>query len=303
MSVESTGAVAVPVVEFTNNSPAVEAPVAAPLQAEVAAPIQPETSAMDTRLGAKFAALSRKEKETKAYEAKLKQERDAFMKERSEWETQRTSSTDSLKSLKEKMQQSPLQALQEEFGLTYEQLSEMVLNDGNPTAEMKMKRMQEELDRKFSSKLEEMERLQAEKEKSEVEKQTQAVRAQFMNQINAEISAKSDEYETIVAYEKQHEVFDLMELVYENEGRVMDINEAAQLVEAELLEEVRKEEARILQLKKLKRAQTPAPEPLNTQTAPTLSNDLASQSPQAGERKLSIEESKAKAASLLQWRE
>jgi len=86
-----------------------------------------ETKTGEDLFSSKFAALSRREKELKRKEAELDEKLTEFQ----------TADT-----LQTRMKERPLKVL-EELGISYDDLTQMALNEGSPTNEMLIERMQE----------------------------------------------------------------------------------------------------------------------------------------------------------------
>lgn len=253
----------------------------------------------------KFAALSRKEKE-------FRQERESWDAERTELEELRAlkASLEQKPEPEEKMpldyrlKRNPLETL-EEMGLDYETLTELVVSGGKMSPEMQMKLLQQDLDSKYDKKYgSEIEQLKAkiqEKEESEVAEREQKAVEDFKNKISSHIQESADEYELIIANDAMDLVYDVIEEHYNETNRVLDVKEAAPAVEKYLESEAQK----LLKLKKLanlsgqeKQEEKPS---FTFESPNTLTNAQSAAAPKGADRKLSIEESKAKAAQLIRW--
>jgi hypothetical protein len=163
---------------------------------------------------------------------------------------------------------------------------------------MQMQIMREELDNKYKS---EIENLRKEIQDKESQKQ-QEYEKQVINNFKQELEnfvTSNEDYELIRANSAHDLVFNVVEEHYNRTGRVLSNKEAADAVEAHLLEEAKK----LLTLKKLAAAPQIAPkqpevrkvaQTLTNNNATTLTNPVVSKG-------LSREESLAQAASMIRW--
>ena len=260
---------------------------------QVAAPT-PEQKAQEEKFAARFAALSRKEKQIRAQEAKVQQQMAELEAKVKALESGRTE-VETFKALPDRLKREPLKVLEEQ-GLTFEQLAQMVLNDGKPTQDMVLA----EYDKKVMSRIEELQKKIEEKEKQEQEqKYEQAIQA-FQTQLSDFIEQTPD-YELIRANNGMEIVFDVIERHHEETGEIMSNKEACDAVEEYLLEEAKKLVDREKVKKLLQPQQPEKPAAPSGKAPPTLSNAQAAQASKNVARKLSDEESKAEAAKLLKW--
>ena len=248
----------------------------------------------------KFAALSRREKEIRAKEAEydkriaeLEQRLNSF-NEKSEPEPEPELP------IEYRLKKNPLKAL-EEMGLSYDKLTELALNDGKLTPEMQMKLMREELEGDYKKKFEELENRLLEKEKSDEQRRYDDIQRGFKNEIDEYVNSNLDKYELIQANEANDIIYDVIEEHYNDTGRILDIEEAAEAVENYLEEEAEK----LLKLGKL-RSKFGIENDLEQEESPrqsqvTLSNAMSAQANERVAKKLSDEESKALAAKMLKW--
>lgn len=243
----------------------------------------------------KFAALSRKEKEIRSreqeYEARL-----AELNAKTESMLPKEEQTKEELPLEYRLKRNPLKTL-EELGLSYDQLTNLVLNDGKLPPEMQMKLMKEELESDYKTKFEQLEEKLKAKEIEEQEAQLNSVVTNFKKEINDLVTSDTEKYELINASESQELVFDIISQHYEETNKILSIEEAAQAVEEHLLEEFSK----FSNIKKLSSGEKAQEPDVNFRQSPTLSNDLSAQSVNSTDKKLSPEESKARAAAMLKW--
>jgi hypothetical protein len=254
-----------------------------------------EEPKQDERFAAKFAALSRKEKEVRQREAQLQQKMQELEAKLKAIESQQTE-VQTFKAIPERLKREPLKVL-EESGLSFEQLAEMVVNDGKPTQDMLLK----EYEQKVMSKVQELEKKLAEKEEQEKAAKEAELLGQFQTQLVSFIEQTPD-YELIRANDAAELVYQVIEQHAEEHGEILSNKEACDAVEEYLLEEAKKLVDREKVKKLLQPTQAPS-KPTTPQTAAkTLSNTQAAQVPKSGAAKsLSAEESKLEAAKLIKW--
>jgi len=165
-----------------------------------------------------------------------------------------------------KLKANPLSVLQE-AGVTYDQLTEAILNNQSGiTPELQalkteMKALKDELETKFTTRDE----LAEQQVLSDIKKEAIA------------ITAEGEQFEAIREAKAQKEVVKLIHRTWKKTGEVLDVAEAAELVENQLIEEA-------LPFTKLKKvqsrltptpataAQTPAQPKANTKVMRTLTN-------------------------------
>ena len=246
----------------------------------------------------KFAALSRREKEIRAKEAEY-DKRIAELEERLGSFGKKPEPEPELP-IEYRLKKDPLRAL-EDMGLSYDKLTELALNDGKLTPEMQMRLMREELEGDYKKKFEELENRLLEKEKSDEQRRYDDIQRGFQNEIEDFVESNSDKYELIKANEANDIIYDVIEEHYNDTGRILDIEEAAEAVENYLEEEAEK----IFRLGKF-RSKFGIENDFEQEESPrqsqvTLSNAMSAQANERVGRKLSDDESKALAAKMLKW--
>lgn len=274
----------------------------------IAAPPPVEAPKVDDKFAAKFAALSRQEKAIKQRNAEVDAKVAAFAAKEKEWQEKLAAREEELgqfRGYKEKVKQNPLQALAED-GIDFEALTKMQLNEQNPTPEMLVSRLQKQMDDKYSKQLEELKAQLAEKEQKAQQQTIENAKAGYMKSIEHTVNENPDKYELIANTPYNGEetstklVYEVVEEYFNKNSRVLDVQEAADMVEKHL-EDV--ERQRREKLKKFKQTSNPPPaiKPGAKQTAPTLSNSLTAESPKNGPKHMSREESVREAAKLIRW--
>tara|TARA_Y100000033_G_scaffold49789_1_gene58795 strand:- start:281 stop:1153 length:873 start_codon:yes stop_codon:yes gene_type:complete len=246
----------------------------------------------------KFAALSRREKEIRAKEAEY-DKRIAELEERLGSFGKKPEPEPELP-IEYRLKKDPLRAL-EDMGLSYDKLTELALNDGKLTPEMQMRLMREELEGDYKKKFEELENRLLEKEKSDEQRRYDDIQRGFQNEIEDFVESNADRYELIKANEANDIIYDVIEEHYNDTGRILEIEEAAEAVENYLEEEAEK----IFRLGKF-RSKFGIENDFEQEESPrqsqvTLSNAMSAQANERVGRKLSDEESKALAAKMLKW--
>lgn len=296
-------------VTVAETSPATEVKPAAPIEqpapqaeAKPEAPKEPEAKPeqkpeekpeekKDDKFSSKFAALARRERQILAREVKAKELEAKF------------SNYDKLDT---EIRSNPLKYLQDKFGITYTDLTQMALNEGKPTPEHKLKEVEARLSEWERRQQEEADRKQKEaeeKQKSDEQAKYKAVLDGFVKQIGDFIETNAEAYELTKAHsEGSALVYNVIDAHNAKTGRLMSIEEATKHVESYLEEEAKK----LLSLNKLKPKADPAKE-ASKETAPrssaptTLTNSAQTDVPTPQERPLTVDESLERAAKLLKW--
>ena len=256
---------------------------------------EPQEESSQDQFASKFAALSRKEKALRDREADYESKFEEMERRLAEYEAQ---SQEPEVDWEQLLRRDPLRAL-EEAGLGYDKLTELALNDGKLTPDMQMSAMREEIERDYRRKFEDLEERLHAKEEAEAEEYYNSVQENFQHEIGSFINENNEAYELINASEANELVYDVIEEHYNETGRILDLKDAADAVESYLEEEAGK----LMKLKKLSGRLDVNPEELfEPESQVTLSNDHAAQLVhENAQRMLSTEESKARAARMLQW--
>lgn len=283
-----------------SQAPQAQSAAVEPQQTAAAPESAPQPRSEDGKFASKFAALTRKDKELRDRErlfASKLSEYEEKDKKYSAWEQEKARIEAEKDSWKKK---NPFELLKD-AGYTFEQLVEMQLNEQNPTPDMKLSRMQQELEEKTNSRIAELEAKLKAKEDAEAkareeheQQQYEQVVQQFKTEIGDFVESNKETYELVHMHSAQDLVFQVIEEHHKSTSRVLDLETAVKAVEEHLEEEAKK----IFEAKKFKQASTPQSQTA-PQTAPTLSNALSQQAPQRTEKKLSRDESRAFAASMI----
>lgn len=166
-------------------------------------------------------------------ERAIVQKQQEFQKQQAEWNKEKESLLTEVKALREKdgiSKQGAIKLLQA-YGYSYEDATKEVMNEGG--AEISA------LDRKYSDKIAEMEKKQADAEKAREDaaakaKQEEAEKtiASFKQSLKTFIGDKKSEYKLVALFDSDAElVYDTIDAYYAQHNKVLDNAEAAGLVE------------------------------------------------------------------------
>lgn len=283
------------------------------IEAESANKIEEDSQAEEVQepkndFDAKFAALSRREKQLREKESQMQQQYEAKLAEieaklealsASKVEEVQEESKEPELPLEYRLKKDPLGTLSE-LGLSYDQLTNLALNDGKLTPEMQMELMKQELESKYNSKFESLQNEILERDKRLEEEKYNETVTNFKNELTNFVN-DNDNYELIRANDAVNVVYEVIEEHYAETGKIMSKQEAADQVESYLEAEVEK----LLQLNKLKSKiappQTSQPQQREqAQKSPTLSNAHSAMASKPSSPK-TRDDSVAHAASLLKW--
>lgn len=253
------------------------------------------TPKLDETVSPKFQALIRRERmaveKERAASAKEK-DIETRLKSMSEREA-KLAQFESLKSTQ------PLKAL-EMLGLSYQELTQIALADGNITPDIQIKKIEDRFDKFEKSQVEALQRQEEEQKSLNVRKETEALE-NFKGEITKYLSDNAQRYELIEFEQAQEVVFDTIEEHYERtrkaavdktgdpsaSGEILTIAQAADKVE--LYYEQRNEKAltlpKIKALMERQSSKTVAkPTTLASQTQKTPTQQSQAQSTQAPQK-------------------
>jgi hypothetical protein len=268
---------------------------------EVATPTPEETAAAEAakklsteevkakieadKFAAKFAALSRKEKQMRDREKAIAA-REAQIAEAEQTKTKYSSELDAFKA---RIRKEPVRMM-EEYGLTRTELAEILLNDGEPTEKMKAT----DAEKAIQAQIKALEDKLAAKEAKEEEDRYNATLNAFKTNIANHINNNAADYELVQANDATELVYQVIEEHHASTGEILDIKRAADAVEAHLLEEAKK----LIERPNATKSEAAKAAP----SAKTLTNASATK-PSPVARYLSDDESKAEAAKLIKWQD
>ena len=175
---------------------------------------------------AQFAAFERQERA-------IRKARMEFERERAQWKAEQ-------EAFAQKLKANPLQLLNEN-GITYDKLTELQLSQANPDPNQEIinKRL-EEIQRNFDEKL-------AQRDQEAYQNAVKQIRSDVSFLVDSDPS-----FEITKNLGAQDQVVDLIEKVFNAEGNILSVEEAAQLVENKLAEVKNREIETLAKLSKFK---------------------------------------------------
>lgn len=231
---------------------------------------KPEVKEQESK---RFAILAKKEKaiQTKVLEVKQKEESI----------NQRLGAIENFEKFKREVKNNPMLAL-EELGITYNQLTEYVLQGKMPNkAELEYAELRQEL-ASIKQEREDERKKATEDSKKANEVNVQQTISEFQVEIGDYIKKNAEKYELITQYDTANLVFQTIEKQFAEEKRLLTIEEASDLVEKYLEEQVEK----AISTKKFKaRVQPQSPKedvkqkPSSQQQSAQLTNQMTSSAP------------------------
>ena len=286
--------------EAVQEAPAEEAP-SAELMEEVAeeateapeaaeAPPEPERPDFSRQ----FAALARKERAIRQKE----QEMANFAKQREQYEGTSTRLADLQRLAKE----NPAKLLGE-LGINYDELTQQVINEGNPTEEQQLRLENEKLQARLG-KLEEV----YDKQRQQAEQaQVKAAHTQLVDNIKNFVDDSST-FEMVQHHDAYGLVAQVMQEHYNTTKEVLEYGDAAKLVEDHFMAEAErylgssKLQARFRELDKPRESETPEAAEQAVKRVKTLSNgNVAKKTETSGSTLESKEKSLERVAAMIKW--
>jgi hypothetical protein len=265
----------------------IEAPVTQPT-AETAP--TPESKASEDRVSSKLQMLIRREKQARVLEQSAKSKEELITAKEAAL-TAREAKLIEFENLKET---NPKKAL-ELLGLSYQDLTQVELADGQIPAEVKIRKLEEKI-AKYGETLEERDRLSAQDAKRQKEQlELQAV-ADYKSEISDHIKANPDRYEFLsfeLGDKVAEEVYEIVDQHYNKTlqesmdngdekpvGKIMGVEEASNLLELTL----DKKYDKLINLKKFQTKLKPVPPKVEVRQEPirhkpqTLTNNMQGRS-------------------------
>lgn len=231
-----------------------------PADLNSAAPAVPPAK-KEPPLGSRFAALSRRENEIRQQAEKFKSEQEAFKNEQAQFNAER----DKMRGLVDAVansKENPV-ALLNAAGITYDQLTRFILQDGKPDPMDRIAELDNKIEEEKKARAKEKEDAEAARRAADEKYITDMIDA-YRKETDAYIAANPATYELILAYDAQDHVFLKIRDHFAETGKVLSPEDAAKAVEAEL-------EATVEELAKLPKfqAKLKPPEPeKKTETPP-----------------------------------
>lgn len=175
--------------------------------------------------GTRFAAMAKKEQRLRLRQEELK-------KTDAELQT-KLAEVKKFEQLRQAAKSNPL-AVMEELGLTYDELTNFVINGAQPVNEVKA-----ELER-FKAEQVEDKRKSVEAEKARIDAEDKEVIQAFNQEVTEFVKQAGEKFELVNHFGQHQLVIDVIEENYKQNGRVINKEEAADIVEEYLLGEVEK---------------------------------------------------------------
>lgn len=287
--------------------------VAAPVAAEVVVPVVDAKVVTQTpehidKFASKFAALTRKEKEsTEKWKAKDTE----YATKVAEIEAKASKylpyekldaeiSTDKRKALDFLISK----------GLTTEDIAQLLMDEANPDPEQKLKRSVSDTETRLMKEIQALKQSLEDKDAKKIKDDEDSAKKQHDKVVQSVMTDltdfvnKTDDYELIRTYNSVDMVYNVMNEHYMeqvNKGtpeqliKILTYKDACDAVEAHLDEQVKT----VYEAKRAKQA--PKQEQKEPKTTQTLSNTLSSEVPSSGDQKLSNEQLIKEAAKQLRW--
>lgn len=218
------------------------------------------------RASDKFAVLARKEAELYRRQQAVKHQQAELARQAEEIRA--------FQDMKRNARLNPVDALKQ-LGLTYEEITEYLMNDNKPTPQAEVLSVKQELEEFKRQQQAEQKRI-LEEQRAAAEAEQQAIVEQFHEEVSDYVTQHADTYELTALYGGANLVWQVIEENFKQTQKLMSIPEAAKLVEEHYEELARKAQA----TKKFAATQQKAASPqAPTQTqapkmGPTLTNDL-----------------------------
>lgn len=217
-----------------------------------------ESSEENQALSKQYALLAKKEKalrlQAQQEKQALKAERDAIEAEKAairakeqEYQTNYIS--------KSKLSEDTMTALLE-AGITYEQITQMALNQAQAPTDPHVKLAIQKLETQVKAQAEAQEKAQKLYQEEQSRQYQQALR-QIHSEAQTLVNSDPDTYEAIHKSGSVKEVANLIEKTFEQDGIILSVEEAAQLVEDHLVEKY----AKVAEMKKIQNRLKPKAEP------------------------------------------
>jgi hypothetical protein len=194
----------------------------------------PAPSAREIELSEKFNQITAREKDLRDAEARIKDERETMGVTASEHEETRK--------ILETFKDNPLAGLKA-LGIEFKDVAERVINDGEPTAEHRVAKLEREWIAKRDADQAASDTAAKAQEESHKKLQAEAKEravAQTQKDIAVVIKDGGDKYEMIRAQGAESLVFDVAAQVYRDTKKIMTWDEAADQVEKQITAEVEK---------------------------------------------------------------
>lgn len=177
--------------------------------------------------------------------------------------------------------QNPIKAL-EAMGLSYEEITNFILNGQKPTPELELKAVRDEVE---ALKKQDLDRQARAKQlaKERAEREYQETLNEFKEEVGSFLDENKDSYELTTMYNGNEIIEATIEQHFKSTGKLMSIKEAAELVEAYFEEQV-KAATKTKKFQKTDQSSEKVKDQVKKemgtkQASPTLSNNITSSAP------------------------
>ena len=263
---------------------------AAETQEAAEAPPEPERPDFSRQ----FAALARKERALRQKEQEIAN----FAKQKEQLEGTSTRLADLQRLAKE----NPAKLLGE-LGINYDELTQQVINEGNPTEEQQLRLENERL----NNRLEKLEKIYDEQRQQAEQAQIKAAHTQLVDNIKNFVD-DSNTFEMVQHHDAYGLVAQVMQEHYNTTKEVLEYGDAAKLVEDHFMAEAerylgsKKLQERFRELDKPRESETPEAAEQAVKRVKTLSNgDVAKKTETSGNVLESKEKSLERVAAMIKW--
>jgi hypothetical protein len=189
----------------------------------------------------------------------------------------------------------PLEALKK-LGVSYEELTQFLLNDQKPTPELKIKSLEDQIVA-LTNKINKQEEEQKQKvTKAEQDSFNESINA-YKADLKKAVDAKADDYELIIANKAYDLVFEVQKVHFEEtKGKELSLEDAAKQVEEYLFKQAQS----LLKLKKLQ-PKPVEPETQKQQSVTLTDSTMTAPVSEAPRRAMSRDQRLKEAAKLIRW--
>lgn len=242
--------------DSTQSQPELEAIEESPQQEEETEARQEQATRPAKASGTRFSQLARRE-------AELNRERQRLREERASVE-EAARAAKQFEERKAKARLNPVEALQD-LGLSYEEVSEFVVNDNKPTVSAEVQAVRDEIERLRQEQREEKE-LARQASEARLKQEQESVIQRFNEDAMSFVTSNANKFEFTIANGGEHYVPEIIEKHFHETGELLSIDKAAEIVEAHF-EEVAERVARAAKFKAKTSKPAQITAPAVTQTA------------------------------------
>jgi hypothetical protein len=206
----------------------VETPAVIPqTEGQATEAVKPEPVKPAERESSRFALLAKQERLLVQKKKEIKQQEEQFNQKYNDYQ--------SYEAAKKEARLNPIKAL-EMLGVSYEDITNFVINGNKPTPELEIKSLREQMEADKKAR-EEDKKAMLEQEKLKAEQESQKVIEEFNIELKNYITSNSEQYEQIVASGYEDEVCNFVQEYFSKNQKVLSNKEACDMVEEYLVEQ------------------------------------------------------------------